>query len=154
MATSHGHPSAVAPPQRTGSSTPSSSHRDDGNLDTVFSEQRVAIPDLASASPKTSAQRLDALRSSGVTPSFDCARAALPDELTICGDLSLRRADRAMGRTYHDALATLTPSSRPLLVQAQRAWIVDRRLRCGTDASCLLEAILRRSGQLAQTLLP
>jgi uncharacterized protein len=95
---------------------------------------------------EVSAQPGDGSRASDY-PSFDCTRATLPDEQTICANLSLRRADGALVRVYQATLAT-APASRSLLAQAEKAWIVDRRRQCGTDPRCPFDAIRLRSQQL------
>jgi uncharacterized protein len=117
------------------------------DLDTVLRQHHVVIPGTASMPAKTPAPR-GSLSYASDRPSFNCANATLPDELTICGDLSLRRADGALGRVYQAALTTLAPASRSLLVQAEKAWIVDRRRQCGTDPRCFFDAIRLRSHQL------
>jgi uncharacterized protein YecT (DUF1311 family) len=142
-------PARVGPSLQSGESSASSdAHRNATKANTVLTEHRVVIPDPTSTPNAVSAQRRRQLSAPNDRPSFDCAKAELPDELTICADLSLRRADGALGRIYQAALATLTPASRLQLIQGQKAWILDRRQRCGTDARCFFDAIQSRSQQL------
>lgn len=145
------HVQAAPAQQGRESSTPSTSSaivRTAARPNTVLTEHRVIIPEPTSTPSEALAQRRAPPRATNDHPSFDCAKAVLPDELTICADLALRRADGALGRIYQAALATLAPAPRLLLVKAQKAWIVDRRQRCATDTRCFFDAIQLRAEQL------
>jgi uncharacterized protein len=64
--------------------------------------------------------------------SFNCAQAASPTELAICGDASLSALDGALGIAYAQRLAL-----NPALRQLQRGWLKARDVGCGRDRGCL-----------------
>lgn len=75
--------------------------------------------------------------------SFDCATAAAPAEIAICGDDSLARLDADMGRAYAARLA-LDPAVR----SAQRVWVDARNAECSADKGCLRQRIEARIAEL------
>jgi uncharacterized protein YecT (DUF1311 family) len=64
--------------------------------------------------------------------SFNCAQAATPTEVAICGDAALSQIDGSIGAAYVQRLA-----SDPSLKQVQRGWLKTRNLGCGQDRGCL-----------------
>jgi uncharacterized protein len=64
--------------------------------------------------------------------SFDCAKAATPSEVAICGDPTLSALDSQLGAAYALRVAA-DPGLRPL----ERGWILVRNAGCGKDADCL-----------------
>ena len=75
---------------------------------------------------------------------FDCAKAATASEKAVCADPALSKADDALAAAYADALAaTLDPQP---LVEAQRAWIVERDKL--DDAAKLGDLYLRHTERL------
>lgn len=135
-------------PQAGGSIAPQTEVRPD----TILPERRVAVPDVVSPTSAGQSGPERSTRMNAPQPSFDCAKAGFADESAICADAGLRQADGALGRTYRAVLATLTVSAHAQLVATQRAWIVERRTRCGASVSCLREALQSRSSLLESML--
>ena len=76
--------------------------------------------------------------------SFDCAKARMPDELLICGDPGLSRADERMSDSYRALMdgvqaQALGDAVRDRLRAEQRAWVGRRNKRCGLTASTKLD---------------
>ena len=69
--------------------------------------------------------------------SFDCARAAAPDERAVCADPRLSGLDDLLGRANRQAQAEATPEEAPRLTVVARGILADRRA-CGTRRGCLL----------------
>lgn len=67
--------------------------------------------------------------------SFDCAKAAAPVELLICGDDEMAALDREMGELYKSYRSTLSADGRKDLLQQQRKWLKGRLTQCGIPAS-------------------
>jgi uncharacterized protein len=67
--------------------------------------------------------------------SFDCTRAATPDERAVCSDPQLSELDELIARVYGEA-KTATPGDQGLVAYA-RAFLNDRRV-CQADRSCIL----------------
>ena len=68
-------------------------------------------------------------------PSFDCARAATPDEAAICADPQLSELDRLIASAYAQAHAF-----RPRIAQAMARNGLANRRACRADRSCILDA--------------
>ena len=64
--------------------------------------------------------------------SFNCAQAATPTEVAICGDPQLSQLDGAIGIAYAQRLAV-----DPAVRQVQRGWLKARNIGCGRDRGCL-----------------
>jgi uncharacterized protein len=64
--------------------------------------------------------------------SFDCARAASPSELAICGNATLSALDSQLGAAY-----ALRIAAAPALRDTERAWLQVRNVGCGKDVACL-----------------
>lgn len=71
------------------------------------------------------------------TPSFDCSRANLPSEQTICLDWTLSRLDFRLAELW--LLASDDPKER----SKQSSWVRNRN-SCGYDASCILSSYKTR----------
>jgi uncharacterized protein len=79
--------------------------------------------------------------------SFDCSRAKLPTEVTICSNLEISMLDEEMAHTY---LLALKKEGGDKLKIEQRAWI-KKRNNCGVDVSCLKSLYNARILELKKT---
>lgn len=71
--------------------------------------------------------------------SFDCAKARVPLEKTICTDTQLNKVDGKMGSLYLQLRHSLGKNAATQLQEEQRAWLKQRTKICSpTDTSCLL----------------
>lgn len=75
---------------------------------------------------------------SRITASFNCAKASLPAERTICSDPVLAGWDRSVKRAYDETNGD---------VGEQRAWLAERD-KCGTNRTCLHETMSLRVSNL------
>lgn len=82
-----------------------------------------------------------------VAASFDCARAAAPDERAICGARSLNDRDVRMATLYELDLHLVPMGSRDVLRREQAAWLKARRA-CGANRACLARSYDRRIAAL------
>lgn len=78
---------------------------------------------------------------------FDCSRAGLPVERSICANAGLSRLDDELSALFRQALAK-APDQKPLR-QAQRAWMA-RRNAC-PDTACLETIYRERIAALEQS---
>lgn len=123
--------------------------------DAMFDKQLAGLAPFALAALVSAFAVGPALPGGGAhAASFDCARAGNPTEAAICADPGLSALDSAMAAAYAQRLA-LDPSVR----QIQRAWLADRNVGCGHDASCLSKLMTAqlawlRSGAAAPSALP
>ena len=78
-------------------------------------------------------------------PSFDCARAATPDEAAICADPQLSELDRLIASAYAQAHAF-----RPRIAQAMARNGLANRRACRADRSCILDAQMALIGHYQQ----
>ncbi|WP_338664372.1 hypothetical protein VQH23_04230 [Pararoseomonas sp. SCSIO 73927] len=69
--------------------------------------------------------------------SFDCARAAAPDERAVCADPRLSELDDLLGQANRQARAGVTPEEAPRMAVVARGILADRR-ECGARRGCLL----------------
>jgi uncharacterized protein YecT (DUF1311 family) len=98
------------------------------------------------------------LRPGGITPapdaapspSFNCSSARSVDELLICGDPDLRRADGVVGEEFRRLRDRATLPLRDKIIRDQRAWIVRRNDACGLTPNVIVTAANR--GQLVSCL--
>jgi uncharacterized protein len=81
-------------------------------------------------------------------PSFDCAKASLPDEKVICADPMLAAMDRLIAEGYADYLPGYDTDKKTLA----RALNADRH-RCESDRACVA-AVLVNALQTFSTLPP
>lgn len=65
-------------------------------------------------------------------PSFDCAKARTPDELSICGDEQLAEVDTLVAKAFR----TFKPSFQKAKTVALR--LLKDRNACGTDKTCII----------------
>src|SRR3954470_5292138 len=65
-------------------------------------------------------------------PSFDCAKATLPDEKAICADPQLSAIDRMIAEAYRNFEPAFDGDKK----QIARGLIADRHY-CGTDTACI-----------------
>jgi uncharacterized protein len=74
---------------------------------------------------------------SAYAASFDCARAATPDERAVCADPRLSELDDMLSRANAQARANTDRADAANLATVARGILADRRL-CGTASGCLL----------------
>ena len=79
--------------------------------------------------------------------SFDCSKAAAPDEKTICADRQLNDADVEMSVLYTQLKPLLGMGARGDMEDEQAAWL-RRRASCGDDRACVSKAYDDRIRQL------
>ncbi len=99
----------------------------------VIGPQSVTIP-LAELSTALRGE------SSAVTPSFDCAAAANPNERSICAEPVLAELDRELAMAFARRLRVA--SDRGALRAAQRVWLQRRDAACADQVGPLLSACL------------
>jgi uncharacterized protein YecT (DUF1311 family) len=93
--------------------------------------------------------------------SFDCAKAATPQEKAICASPQLGTADEKLAAVYKSVSSAAPPEMQAELKTAQQAWIQELQTQCKGDAgppspaliSCLSERYARRSERLQGQLL-
>jgi uncharacterized protein YecT (DUF1311 family) len=93
---------------------------------------------------------LIALLSTGIATahaaSFNCAKAATPQEKAICASPELSAADARMAAAYRKLLAAAPPEIKPEIRGGQRAWLRDVAGKCkGADPSAKLAGCLHDS---------
>jgi uncharacterized protein len=84
---------------------------------------------------------------SAFSASFDCTRARLPDEKTICASRQLSEMDVAMAVRFQMLTGLVAMGTRGDMQDEQQAWLKSRQA-CGRDESCLLTAYRRRIATL------
>ena len=83
--------------------------------------------------------------------SFNCARAATPDERAICDDRFLNDQDVRMAQLY-DIVRHLVPmGTRGVIMDEQSRWLRARR-SCGANRACLNRSYATRIAQLNRVL--
>ena len=98
----------------------------------VASVPQAPAPEPNIATPKPAPPSRDA------GPSFDCSAARGPDEILICSDAGLSRADRAMAERYRTYRDVVDPGRKEEIVKDQRRWIAARAAECGIERSTVL----------------
>ena len=87
-----------------------------------------------------------------VPPSFDCKRASLATEKTICGDPILARIDADFATYYQDNLDTARTFRADAIARAlrrgEREFLAVRN-RCGRSKWCIEREYLYQSGKIA-----
>ena len=85
--------------------------------------------------------------------SFDCAKAAKPDEVAICGAPDLSALDSEMGGLWfaYSKVPMLMGSNGARLDEAHD--FLEKRSACGGDASCLGRLYHARIGSLRQSII-
>jgi uncharacterized protein len=76
----------------------------------------------------------------GHAASFNCSHAALPAEVTICGDAQLNRLDEQSAGLYYLIVASGAPASTIREVKSQQGRFLAQRNGCGTNYNCLIDA--------------
>jgi uncharacterized protein YecT (DUF1311 family) len=74
-------------------------------------------------------------KASAATPSFDCAAAAAPIEILICGHDELAEADAALAATFRGVIGSLAGDAKASLLTDQRQWLKSRLATCGIPAA-------------------
>lgn len=72
-----------------------------------------------------------------VAASFDCAKAATPFEMAICGDPDLSRADERLAKTYATAIGGLSEIALSEMRAGQREWLGYAQRACTDNAEPL-----------------
>jgi uncharacterized protein len=75
---------------------------------------------------------------------IDCAKAATPNEKTICSDPTLIQADARMDTLYNVSLHFVAMGTRGDLQDQQPVWIRQREA-CGTSKPCIRAAYKKRT---------
>jgi uncharacterized protein len=75
---------------------------------------------------------------------IDCAKAATPNEKTICSDPTLIQADARMDTLYNISLHFVGMGTRGDLEDQQPLWIRQRQA-CGRDKTCIRAAYKKRT---------
>jgi uncharacterized protein len=68
--------------------------------------------------------------------SFDCRRAAAPDEIAICDSRELSQLDVKMATLYDTITKLVGMGVRGAIQDQQREWL-QARAGCGADRACL-----------------
>lgn len=74
--------------------------------------------------------------SSVQSASFDCNKAAAPDEIAVCKDRGLSDLDVKMATIYDIVQKLVAMGTRGDLQDQQRAFLADRAA-CGADDACI-----------------
>lgn len=72
--------------------------------------------------------------------SFNCAHAALPAEVAICGNANLSRLDEQTSGMYFLIAGSGAPAATISLVKTQQGKFLTTRNACGADIDCLVSA--------------
>lgn len=80
-------------------------------------------------------------------PSFNCAKAGISVEKTICSDGELSELDDRLFTLYLDLKQKLGSSQVDGFVATQKKWLRNRNV-CGSDVKCLINAYQTRRDQL------
>lgn len=75
---------------------------------------------------------------------INCAKAATPNEKTICSDPTLIQADARMDTLYNVSLHFVAMGTRGDLQDQQPIWISQREA-CGTSKTCIRAAYKKRT---------
>lgn len=80
-----------------------------------------------------------------VAASFDCEKATVRLERTICSDAALNQADEEMAKLYAQLMETTSPEKLNSALKGQRDWLRQRVASCSdTDAACLTKVYNER----------
>ena len=79
--------------------------------------------------------------------SFDCRKAATPDEKTICNYRTLDNYDVQMAVLYNVDAKLMMMGARGDMQDDQRAWLADRH-KCNDNVQCLIRSYQTRIYQL------
>jgi uncharacterized protein len=84
--------------------------------------------------------------------SFDCARAAKPDEKAICATPSLSNLDVEMATLYGVRMEIPMMMGAKGAAQDDQVAFLQQRAACGSDVPCLTSAYTGRIATLKQTI--
>ncbi len=88
-----------------------------------------------------------------VAPSFDCTKAALPAEKTICTDPQLAQIDKDFAAYYEENLQVVSiagdTEKMSVLTKGQQDFL-QARSRCGTNRYCIMATYGTRNRELTQ----
>lgn len=84
--------------------------------------------------------------------SFDCSKAAAPDEIAICADPAVSNLDTVMATLYGVRMEIpMLMGARGAAQDEQQAFL-SQRATCGSDTACLTNAYNARIATLQQTI--
>ncbi len=84
--------------------------------------------------------------------SFDCNRAATPDELAVCSGSVLSNLDVEMATLYGVRMQIpMMMGARGAAQDEQRAWLAQRHA-CGGDVPCIVQSYQQRIAELKQAI--
>jgi uncharacterized protein len=84
--------------------------------------------------------------------SFDCTKAAAPDEIAICANPGLSNLDTVMATLYGVRMEIpMLMGAKGAAQDEQRAWLATRAT-CGGNVACLQSAYQSRIAVLQQTI--
>ena len=84
--------------------------------------------------------------------SFDCGKAATPDEQAICASYVLSDLDTQMATLYSVRMQIpMLMGARGAAQDEQRAWLAERRA-CGGDVACIVQSYQQRIAGLKQAI--
>lgn len=84
--------------------------------------------------------------------SFDCTKAAAPDEKAICADPTLSNLDTQMATLYGVRMEIPMLMGAKGAAQDEQEAFLQTRGQCGADVACLTSAYQTRIQQLNQTI--
>lgn len=87
------------------------------------------------------------LSPSSSAASFDCTKAKVADEITICKTVSLNDQDVTLALLYDLNKHFMAMGGRGSLMDGQAEWLKQRH-NCGSNVSCLSDAYTQRIGML------
>jgi uncharacterized protein YecT (DUF1311 family) len=89
----------------------------------------------------------DAATRTSASPSFDCAKTHVTEELAICKNGRLSYLDRQLDGLFNALRGRLDRDQQTRLRDEQRAWL-KQRAACQSDEPCLITAYETRIAQL------
>lgn len=92
-----------------------------------------------------------ALATTSQAASFDCNKARLSTEKTICANRGLNDRDVKMATTFNIMSHALPMGGRDHLIDEQVLWLKQRN-GCGSNVACIANAYQNRQKQLDQML--
>jgi uncharacterized protein len=84
--------------------------------------------------------------------SFDCMKAAAPDEIAICADAGVSNLDTVMATLYGVRMEIPMLMGARGAAQDEQQEFLTRRAACGSDTTCLQNAYNARIATLQQTI--
>jgi uncharacterized protein len=84
--------------------------------------------------------------------SFDCTKAAAPDEIAVCGNPELSNLDTQMATLYSVRMEIPMLMGAKGAAQDEQVDFLKTRGQCGSDVACLTSAYQARIGVLNQTI--